>query len=255
MASVFAIVAALPSPASAQSAADVDVRDNLIARQEALLNTYRCRFNIDTQVVPGGCSAGVPTRQPHQPREFAGTATAEEIAARDNLIAKQEALLNVYRCMFDIDTQLVPGGCEGTAGAYGYWQLDQDGAFTSYVLRADIRHGSPAALWITCYALSGGRSLLYMSLYVPQDHSLDGTITFDHANGRVLLQEWEVGLQFPETTMFTDGDENMIRLLEYLRQHRSGSMSVHLHGEDRVLRALFWIDGAAEAIAAIERVC
>lgn len=255
MASVFAIVAALPSPASAQSAADVEVRDKLIARQEALLNTYRCRFNIDIQAVPGGCSAGLPTRPPHQPREFTGMATAEEIAVRDNLIAKQEALLNVYRCMFGIDTQLVPGDCVGMAATYGYWQLDQDGAFTSYVLRADIRHGSPAALWITCYALSGGRSLQYVRLYVPRGHSLNGTITFDHANGRVLLQEWGVGLEFRETTMFTDGDENMIRLLEYLRQHRSGSMSVHLHGEGRVLRALFWIDGATEAIAAVERVC
>ncbi|MYB10055.1 MAG: hypothetical protein F4Y28_08765 [Acidimicrobiia bacterium] len=36
---------------------------------------------------------------------------SSDIAARDRLIQEQEALLNVYRCMFDIDTQLVPGGC------------------------------------------------------------------------------------------------------------------------------------------------
>ena len=33
------------------------------------------------------------------------------IANRDTLIAAQESLLNDYRCMFDIDTQLVPNGC------------------------------------------------------------------------------------------------------------------------------------------------
>ena len=33
------------------------------------------------------------------------------IADRDTLIAAQESLLNDYRCMFKVDTQLVPGGC------------------------------------------------------------------------------------------------------------------------------------------------
>ena len=34
-----------------------------------------------------------------------------DVADRDALIQAQESLLNVYRCMFDIDTELVPGGC------------------------------------------------------------------------------------------------------------------------------------------------
>ncbi|MYB10410.1 MAG: CAP domain-containing protein [Acidimicrobiia bacterium] len=34
---------------------DIAVRDNLIADQESLLNTYRCQFDIDTQIVPGRC--------------------------------------------------------------------------------------------------------------------------------------------------------------------------------------------------------
>ncbi|MDE0116529.1 MAG: hypothetical protein OXT07_07910 [bacterium] len=43
-----------PSPPNpAQS--DIDVRDALIEAQEALLNTYRCRFSVDTEIVPGGC--------------------------------------------------------------------------------------------------------------------------------------------------------------------------------------------------------
>ncbi len=36
------------------------------------------------------------------------------VADRDALIAAQESLLNDYRCLFDVDTQLVPGGCPGT---------------------------------------------------------------------------------------------------------------------------------------------
>ncbi|MCY3637400.1 MAG: transglycosylase family protein [bacterium] len=37
------------------------------------------------------------------------------VADRDALIAAQEALLNDYRCLFNVDTQLVPGGCAGSA--------------------------------------------------------------------------------------------------------------------------------------------
>ena len=42
---------------------------------------------------------------------------SHDIAVRDQLIRQQEDLLNVYRCMFDIDTQLVPGGCADPASA------------------------------------------------------------------------------------------------------------------------------------------
>ncbi|MDE0238031.1 MAG: carboxypeptidase-like regulatory domain-containing protein [bacterium] len=54
-------VVALPAGASAQTVDDVALRDRLIASQEALLNTYRCRFDIDTETVPGGCTGGAPT--------------------------------------------------------------------------------------------------------------------------------------------------------------------------------------------------
>ena len=36
------------------------MRDGLIQSQEALLNTYRCRFNVDTEIVPSGCVGGLP---------------------------------------------------------------------------------------------------------------------------------------------------------------------------------------------------
>ena len=58
------------TPASAQYAPgteftqqDMAVRVELVAAQENLLNIYRCRFDVDTQIVPGGCA----NRQPAQP--------------------------------------------------------------------------------------------------------------------------------------------------------------------------------------------
>ena len=110
-------VVALPTGVSAQTLDDVALRDGLIASQEALLNVYRCRFDIDTDTVPGGCTDGAPSQPTHEPPLFAGTPTAAEIAARDHLIAAQEALLNVYRCRFDIDIDTVPGGCTDGAPA------------------------------------------------------------------------------------------------------------------------------------------
>ena len=99
--------------ASAQSTRDVEVRDRLIADQENLLNTYRCRFSVDVHAVPGGCpnpdavSPGVAPPSPSQ----------QDIDVRDGLIQSQEALLNVYRCRFGIDTEVVPGGCPERASS------------------------------------------------------------------------------------------------------------------------------------------
>ena len=93
--------------ASAQTVGDVEARDQLIANQENLLNTYRCLFGVDTQVVPGGCpnpDTVTPGVSPENP-------TPQDIEVRDGLIQNQEALLNVYRCRFNVDTQIVPGGC------------------------------------------------------------------------------------------------------------------------------------------------
>ncbi|MDE0236083.1 MAG: hypothetical protein OXN95_02525 [bacterium] len=114
------LVAVLPTAmigtAAAQgppSLADIQVRDRLVADQEALLNAYRCRFVIDTQAVPGGCQGDQPARPATEPTPFIGTPTSDDLAVRDELVVAQEALLNVYRCRFVIDTQAVPGGCVG----------------------------------------------------------------------------------------------------------------------------------------------
>ena len=90
---------------------DIAVRDGLIADQESLLNAYRCRFGVDTHIVKGGCAQGVPLLGPTAPGVFTGTPTQYALYVRDVLVREQEALLNNYRCMFDIDTQVVPGGC------------------------------------------------------------------------------------------------------------------------------------------------
>ena len=111
----FAVLATLlAAPARGQPSADIATRDRLIANQEALLNVYRCRFGIDTEVVPGGCADGSPVIPPVPPIPFTGIPTRADLAERDRLIADQEALLNVYRCRFGIDTEVVPGGCTST---------------------------------------------------------------------------------------------------------------------------------------------
>ena len=89
------------------SSDDISVRDQLIANQENLLNTYRCLYQVDVGVVPGGCpnpDTTVPGAAPESP-------TQADLDVREGLIQSQETLLNVYRCRFGVDTQLVPGGC------------------------------------------------------------------------------------------------------------------------------------------------
>ena len=93
----------------AQTVGDVEARDRLIADQENLLNTYRCLFGVDSDVVPGGC----PDPDEVSPGIAPETPTQNDIDVRDVLIQNQEALLNVYRCRFDVDTEIVPGGCVG----------------------------------------------------------------------------------------------------------------------------------------------
>ena len=121
--------------ASAQSASgtgftheDVAVRDDLIAAQETLLNVYRCRFGIDIQEVPGGCTNGLPSQGFSRPAVFEGTPTLHDIRVRDRLIQLQESLLNTYRCRFDFEfgTQIDPDGCPEGAGEEPVLPFDID---------------------------------------------------------------------------------------------------------------------------------
>ena len=111
---VVALVGALFAPvALAQTVGDVELRDRLIADQENSLNVYRCLFGVDTDLVPGGC----PTPDVVVPGPAPANATQNDIDVRDGLIQDQATLLSIYRCLFDVDTEKVPGGCVDGAPA------------------------------------------------------------------------------------------------------------------------------------------
>ncbi|MDE0238116.1 MAG: hypothetical protein OXN95_12915 [bacterium] len=58
---IVGLAVGLVGPVSAHDpASEIAQRDELITAQEALLNVYRCKFGIDTEVVPGGCVDGKP---------------------------------------------------------------------------------------------------------------------------------------------------------------------------------------------------
>jgi len=137
-----ALLAALVSPAaSAQTTGDVEVRDQLIADQQNLLNAYRCLFAVDTDQVPGGCSspdASVPGPAPENPAQ-------QDIDTRDEQIQSHEALLNMYRCRFAVDTQLVPGGCLDRSLATAEVRPQDDGSLLVY---SDIViEATPEQVW------------------------------------------------------------------------------------------------------------
>ncbi len=122
LAPVVAVSGAAAQTASRPAASSQDIvqRDRLIAAQENLLNAYRCMFGVDAEAVPGGCGdpeTVVPGPAPQNPAQ-------SDLEVRDGLIRDQEALLNVYRCRFDIDTGLVPGGCPDQTGEQPAGQPD-----------------------------------------------------------------------------------------------------------------------------------
>lgn len=90
---------------------ELRLRDSLITNQEALLNVYRCLFAVDTELVPGGCEMSRPRLDPATPEPFLTDPLIRDLRVRDKLIVAQEDLLNAYRCMFHVDTQLVPDDC------------------------------------------------------------------------------------------------------------------------------------------------
>ena len=117
---MLALTAGAVTPVSSGAAAqestvleEINFRNELVAAQESLLNTYRCLFNIDISVVPGGCVDGQPAQGPIPPDVFEGVPTVSEVETRDQLVEAQESLLNTYRCLFNVDTEIVPDGCWG----------------------------------------------------------------------------------------------------------------------------------------------
>ena len=74
------------------------------------------------------------------------TALKAEVALRDSLIQQQDSLLNTYRCLFDTDTQVVPGGCVDTdQGSDLPWLESQTLRLCRAVVWTASPPGSPAA--------------------------------------------------------------------------------------------------------------
>ena len=71
---------------------EIDARGNLIIAQENLLNAYRCRYGVDLQIVPSGCSNGAPNETlvytPYgqtAPKTSPGTSPSTSIPASDQI--------------------------------------------------------------------------------------------------------------------------------------------------------------------------
>ena len=147
LALAFGAITAVSGSASAQqvSRQDIEAREELIAAQETLLNVYRCLFGVDTQVVPDGCTDGRPTRGPTAAGAFEGTPTLQALELRDRLVADQESLLNVYRCLYNTDTHIVPGGCadQGSQTPVG----GADGESASAMVRYEVVGSAIRVSW------------------------------------------------------------------------------------------------------------
>lgn len=73
----------VPAATAHDPGGDIAARDQLIRQQEDLLNTYRCMFSIDTQLVPGGCSDNQTTAPRSTPRPSAAQ-TVEIVRCYEN---------------------------------------------------------------------------------------------------------------------------------------------------------------------------
>ena len=167
-------VVGVPAAVSAQpTQQDIELRDRLIANQENLLNTYRCLFGVDTGVVPGGCS----DRRTVSPGAVPPTPTQQDIDARDGLIQNQENLLNTYRCRFDVDTQLVPGGCN-----------------VAPLSAQDVYARVAPSIPIVVTAYGHGSGILIQGGYVITNHHVVWPNDFDHVATVV----------FPDGTAYDD---------------------------------------------------
>ena len=100
--------------------AEIELRDHLIANQENLLNVYRCALGADLELVPGGCSES-PAGISQPPAAGHCEDCHAEIELRDHLIANQENLLNVYRCMLGADIELAPDACGEPLDSISQW--------------------------------------------------------------------------------------------------------------------------------------
>ncbi len=214
-AAVLATAVAASGPATAQQAIgqrDIEVRDQLIANQENLLNTYRCLFGMDVHVVPGGCEdpdtvvAGAASQGP----------TQSDLDVRDGLIQSQEALLNDYRCLHKIDAHIVPGGCNRITVVFdlGIWVMDGDG------------EGAQRIVTSSEFAAPGFTSLLSNPVWSPDGSRIAFVVDY-HAEPWDGISDksdiWTVNNDGTELRVFLDGESADIQQILHLSWSPDGT--------------------------------
>ena len=75
---------------------EIEMRDTLIGAQENLLNVYRCKFEVDVDVVPGGCRNGEPATSNTPPSEPTHVPTVNQSA-----VGHGQACLTTTGCSLD----------------------------------------------------------------------------------------------------------------------------------------------------------
>ncbi|MCY3889882.1 MAG: N-acetylmuramoyl-L-alanine amidase [bacterium] len=102
----------------------------IVAGRFARVLSQFCRTAAASLLVLAFC-ASVASAQ----NASSGGFTSEDVAERDNLIAAQETLLNVYRCRFGVDIGAVPGGCTNGYPTQGF---SRPGEFVGIPTSEDI---------------------------------------------------------------------------------------------------------------------
>lgn len=270
LAPTIALVAVLLAPvASAQTQSDVELKDQLIARQENLLNTYRCFFGVDTHVVPGSC----PNPDVIAPGPAPANPTHSDINARDRLIQGQEALLTIYRCQLDVASVLRPRGCPGhISGPYigldwefRFWELFSieltDGPYVEYRLFGEddsqfFLRGRPNLLAIHCNNGTELSVYIIANKSIPDEpvqasFNIDGTstpITEQWSIDRDLVSDWGPVVFPPDSSGFVN----------FLSRYGTGTLSVSMStggGRTTWWDADFIVDGANAVIESLRQEC
>lgn len=271
LAALAALVAVLFSPvASAQTQSDIEVKDQLIAKQENLLNTYRCLYRIDVDVVPGGCpnpDAIASGSAPENPAQ-------QDIDVRDGLIQSQEALLNVYRCYFDVESLLLPSGCPGHVNwpyigldwDFRFWRLfsieNIDGPYVDYRLYGEddsqfFLRGRPNLLAMLCG--SGTEIGVYFTAnkFIPYDQLVQMSFKITGMNTPVTEQWWNdsaITSNWGPKLFSPDGGG----LENVLSRYSTGTLSVSAstdNGRITWWKAEFIIDGVDAVIESLGQEC